>query len=250
MMRCILIDDEKHCRESLETLIRRYCPELEIVAVCDGPVKGIKAIETHSPNLLFLDIAMPQMDGFQMLEQLENHDFQVIFTTAFNEYAIEAFKVHAIDYLMKPIDRKELMDAVGRALEWADLKRAKKAGEQIGDLLKYYNQRQTGGHISIPTAEGLVMIDAGSICYCLGDGNYSVIHLLDGSRRLISKHLKFLEEKLEAHPGFFRLHHSAIINLGQVAEYVRGKGGYVVMKDGKTITVSRQRKQQLIEALG
>jgi two-component system LytT family response regulator len=249
-MRCILIDDERHCLENLELLVTRYCPELEIIAACQGGQAGLKAIQDHAPDLVFLDIAMPGMDGFQLLSSLDTHPFQLIFTTAFNEYAIDAFKVHAIDYLLKPVDRGELIAAVERATEMAELSKVRQAGDRLNDLLQRVSKESHKGQISIPTAEGLEIIQTSGILYCLGEGNYTTLYLENGNTRIVSKNLKFLEEKLSGNPHFFRVHHSAIIQLGKVREYVRGKGGYVVMTDNRSIRVSRQRKQLLMEALG
>lgn len=250
MLQCILIDDELHCRESMEILLDKYCPEVNLLTTCSNGPEGILAIQTHRPDLVFLDIAMPKMNGFQMLEKLEFREFRVVFTTAYNEYAIEAFRVHAIDYLLKPIDRKELRIAVERAVEWQQLKKADASGMQISEIIHRFASHAGHAHISIPTSNGLERLEVNEILYCLSDGNYCVVHLAGGQKRLLSKNLKYIEEKLSDHTAFFRVHHTAIINLDYVREYIRGKGGYLIMQDGRSINVSRQRKKALIEALG
>jgi two-component system LytT family response regulator len=248
-MNCIIIDDELHCRESLELLITRYCPELTIRAMCGNASEGIQQIREHRPELIFLDIAMPGMNGFDMLKALGPVDLKVIFTTAYNEYALDAFRVNAMDYLMKPVGRNELKEAVQKVNDWFQVKKTGEAAQQIEELLAYQQKNIQHRQFSIPTAVGIEMLVADKVLYCLSEGNYSRVCLTDGTDRLISKNLKYLEEKLEEFQQFIRIHHSSIVNKDYIKQYVKGMGGYVIMQDGKSVSVSKQRKKALLKAL-
>jgi two-component system LytT family response regulator len=251
MIKTILVDDELHCREALEILISTYCPELKLIASCSDGLSGVVAIQKHRPDLVFLDIAMPGMDGFEMLEKVGDIDFEVVFTTAYDEYAIKAFKVNAVDYLLKPIHRKELIQSVERISELITLKEQKKDEDQ--SLLRLLtNLKNSNKHeqISIPTLEGLEMQNINDILYIKSDGNYSELHTENEKPKLISKTLKYFELKLEAYSNFCRIHNSALINKNKMIKYVKGKGGYVVMKNGEMINVSRQKKRSLLKEFG
>jgi len=249
MLTCIIVDDEKHCRESLEILINKYCQELKIVSICKDGASGLAAIQKMEPDIVFLDIAMPGMNGFQLLENLNNYNSQIIFTTAFNEYAVEAFRVNAVDYLMKPINKDELILAVSKANKRKAQSNTQEKEEQINRLIDYYRNQSQSQKISLPTIKGLELLPVDRITCCTGEANYSSVWLTDGSSRMISKNIKYLEEKLQPFQQFIRIHHSAIINLDHMDEYVKGKGGYVILSDGKNLNVSRQRKQELLKRI-
>lgn len=251
MLKTILIDDEQYCLDALEATIKNECPEVEIVEMCLDGISGMGAIKKHKPELVFLDIAMPRMDGFEMLDKLENIDFEVVFTTAYDQYAIQAFKVNAVDYLLKPIDSEELREAVGK------VKQRKRPGngtshinEQIQALLMSLRaQSPAFQQISIPTVEGVQMIEVNRIMYCTGDGSYTNIHLDNNTDYLISKTLKYIEKKLQDYPVFVRVHNSSIINLNQLKSYIRSDGGYVIMHNDKTLSVSKHRRSTLLKKL-
>lgn len=252
-MRALIIDDEQHCIEALEALIRKYIPEMEVVGACRDGFCGLSGIRELEPELVFLDIAMPKMNGFEMLSQLESVDFEIIFTTAYDNYAIKAFRVSAVDYLLKPIDRKELLHAVNLVKEKIYLKQqanvAARRKEQMDILLE--NVRAQGNalpHIAIPTLEGLEIIRADDILYVTGEGNYCQLFFTDRPPMLISKTIKYIEERVEGH-HFFRIHQSSLINLKEIRKYIKGAGGQVEMSDGKMLNVSRNKKDDLMMLL-
>ncbi len=252
MIKALIIDDEQYCLDALETTIKRYCPDIDVVGTCLSGVLGLESIEKYKPQLVFLDIAMPKMDGFEMLNELDNIDFEVIFTTAYDNFAIQAFKVNAVDYILKPIDRQELIAACEKA--------KKRIALNSGDPLRYNKQiiqllnsirnfSEPLKFISIPTLKGFEIVKAEDILYVKGDGNYSNIIIKNKSPILISKTVKYMEKKLEEYSFFFRIHSSSIINLNEINQYFRGEGGYVVMSDGKTLNVARHRRKLFLKKL-
>ncbi len=247
MIKAIIIDDEKFCIEVLEELLREHCPAIEIVATCQGAEEGIKAIGQEHPNLVFLDIEMPRMSGFDMLEKLMPVEFDIIFTTAYDNYAIRAFKYSAMDYLLKPIDAGDLKLAVGKYL----LPRAQHNYSVQMELLKENIRELDPSHIrriAIPTTEGLIMQPIADIMYCEANSNYTILHLRNRNKITSSKTLKEYEEILEPH-HFYRVHHSHLINLNYVEKYIKGDGGYVLMSDNSTISISRSRKDAFVAKL-
>jgi len=252
-MKALIIDDEQHCIEALEILLIKYCPEIEISDKCRDGFCGIEAIRKNQPELVFLDIAMPRMNGFDMLSKLEEIDFEIIFTTAFDNFAIKAFKVSAVDYLLKPIERNELVNAVNQVKEKIFLKthaqhniRNKQHMLSLLDNLRA--EQKAFPNIAIPTLEGLKIIHVNEILYVLGEGNYAQIYLKDQKPILISKTIKFIEDRIEGH-YFFRIHNSSLINLNEIRSYIKGAGGQVLMSDGATLNVSRSKKDEFLKAL-
>jgi two-component system LytT family response regulator len=243
-MTAILVDDEKHCRDVLAFLLAKYCPQVTLLAACaDGPA-GLKAIAHHQPDLLFLDIEMPGMSGFDLLSQCRNPSFRVVFTTAYNEYAIQAIRHNALDYILKPVDKDELQQAVEKA---ADTLSAQSGGS-IGAFVAYLNHQKSGNRIALPTMEGLQILTSEEIYYCESDGGYTRFFLTNGKAILISKSLKEVEEVLES-KGFCRVHHGFLINVRYVHKYIRGDGGEVIMANNKNIPVSRNKKQEFLNRL-
>lgn len=240
MIRAIILDDEKHCIESLKLDLTKYCPEVDIVTSCTSSKEGLQAIKKHKPDLVFLDVEMPWMNGFELLDLLQPIDFDVIFVTAYDSYALKAFRVSAMDYLLKPISKDDLIQAVQRVL-----KTAGNAGtERIHALLDDYFSRQHQSRITIPEKDGYQFIDIPIILYAESDGNYARIHLLEKPSLFISMTLKDLEQKLNGN-SFCRVHHSYLVNLDNVEKYVRSDGGYLVMKNGAIVPVSRAKKNEL-----
>lgn len=252
-MKALIIDDEQHCVEALRILLEKYCPEVEIIGTCYDGQCGLEAIRHHPPDLVFLDIAMPKMNGFDMLNELEEIDFEIIFTTAYDNYAIKAFKVSAVDYLLKPVDRHELADAVNQVKEKIFLKTHARQNlqnkQQMASLLENLQSSQSAfPNLAIPTLEGLEIIRIDDILYVLGEGNYAQIHLKNREPILISKTIKYIEDRVEGH-HFLRIHNSSLVNLDEVTRYTKGAGGQVVMRDGKVLNVSRNRKDELLRNL-
>lgn len=245
MIRAVIVDDEPYCCESLATLLQRYCPEVKVAEICYNGATALKSIHELEPQLVFLDVEMPKMSGFELLEKLNEINFQLIFTTSYDQYAIKAIRFSALDYLLKPVDREELQRAVQKALSL--LKNP--LPEQIEILLQKLNHPSVPvAKIAIPTLEGLHMIFVESIISCTADSNYTTLHLKNHQKIVASRTLKEIEEILEDF-SFARVHHSFLINLNEVEKYIRGEGGYVLMSDGTTIDVSRSRKEFLLKKL-
>ena len=245
MIKAIIIDDEMHCRKTLSILLKEYCPDVQVIEQCDNGEAGVEAIKKLKPDLVFLDIEMPHMNGFEMLEQFSEISFAVIFTTGYDQYAIKAFRFSALDYLLKPIDHEELRKAV--------LKVSRQVlyplPQQLEILLqKIHHQPSTINKIALPTMEGLQMVPVDSIISCASDRNYTAVLLKSKQKIIVSKMLKEIEEMLEEH-SFLRVHHSYIVSLNEISKYVKGEGGYLVMSDGSSVDVSRSRKDILLQKL-
>ncbi|HEY0751041.1 MAG TPA: response regulator, partial [Chitinophagaceae bacterium] len=176
MIRAIIIDDEHYCVEVLSTLLKKYCPEVTLVATCPSGEEGIKAIDTFQPDLVFLDVEMPRMNGFQLLESLPEINFDLVFTTSYDQYAIKAIRFSALDYLLKPIDREELQKAVNKAGK----RQSSSINQQLQLLLQKINQPATRvNKVAMPTMEGLQMINVADIISCASDSNYTILNLKD-----------------------------------------------------------------------
>ena len=243
-MTAIIIDDEKHCRDVLALLLQKYCPGIQLITACSDAQSGIDAIEMHHPDIVLLDIEMPGMSGFDMLVACSFKNFEVIFITAYNEYAIKAIRHNAIDYLLKPVDKDELVSAIARA----EKEREGRNFSPIQNLLEYLDGQKKTDRIALPTLEGLQILQSEEIYYCESDGGYTRFFLKNGKVSLISKTLKEVGDVLEP-KGFCRIHHGYLINLRYVQKYIRGDGGEVIMANGKNIPVSRNKKQEFLNYL-
>lgn len=245
MIKAMIIDDEKNSCEALQLLLERSCPDVQVIAVANSGAEALQKISALHPQLMFLDIEMPNMNGFQLLEQLPKIDFELIFTTSYDQYAIKAFKFSAIDYLLKPVDREELEKAV----EKVSKKLTNNINQQLDILLQKINNPSIPVQkIALPTMQGLELVSINSIISCSANNNYTEFFLSDKKKLLISRTLKEIEELLEDH-SFIRVHHSHIVNLNAVSRYVKGEGGYLIMSDGSNVDVSRSRKELLIQKL-
>src|SRR5436190_23020020 len=217
MIKAIIIDDEMHCRKTLGILIKEYCPDMQVIEQCDDSESGVEAIKKGKPDLVFLDIEMPHMNGFEMLEQFSEIPFAVIFTTGYDQYAIKAFRFSALDYLLKPIDHEELKKAVQKVSQQV----LYPLPQQLEILLqKIRHQPSAINKIALPTMEGLQMIPVDSIISCASDRNYTAVLLKSKQKIIVSKILKEIEEMLEDH-SFLRVHHSYIVNLNEISRYVK-----------------------------
>ena len=245
MINAIIIDDERHSCDALNMLLGKCCQQVHVIAICYSGEEGIRKISELKPQLVFLDIEMPHMNGFQMLEQLPKIDFEIVFTTSYDQYAITAFKFSALDYLLKPVDREELEKAVQRVAK----KINPPVSQQLEILLQKINQPAiTVQRIALPTMQGLEFVPVESILHCSSNNNYTEFFLADKKKLLVSRTLKEVEDMLADH-SFLRVHNSYIVNLNAVTRYVKGEGGYLVMTDGSTIDVSRSRKEMLMQKL-
>ena len=245
-MKAIIIDDEKNGIEMLEYLLEKNCNDVEIVATFLNPKQAVKEIPILKPDVIFLDIDMPGMNGFELLQNLTPFNFQVVFTTAYNEYAIDAFKVNAVDYLLKPIETEELKDAVNKV---AKMMHNQNDMQPIENILAYIQAAQGINKISIPTDDGVIFSLTESILYFKADGGYTEVYFTNGKKLFTSKLLGDYEDGI-ATKGFFRIHNSYIINLRHIEKFVKSDGGYVVMQDGTNITVSRRRKDDFMKVMG
>jgi two-component system LytT family response regulator len=247
MITAILIDDEKNSRDALQKKLQAHCPDIKIVAVCNNGIEGIAAINAHHPSVIFLDIEMPHMNGFTMLEQLEEKDFAIIFTTAYNQYAINAIRYGAFDYLVKPVDVNELKAVVKRV---AEIKQQHNTTERLNILLNQLQQPSTAKpqKIAVATHEGLELVPVDSILYMEAEGNYTHLYFTDQKPLLASKTLKEFEDLLEG-AGFFRIHNASLVNLVFVKKYIKGDGGQVQLINNVILDVARRRKEELLEAL-
>lgn len=238
---CCIIDDEQHCVATLNYEIERQCPQLKVVGTFTDPTKALELLKTDAPDLVFLDIEMPKLNGFELLKQLGDPSFAVIFTTAYDKFAVEAFKFSALDYLLKPVSSDELKQAVAKF-------EAGKDQNQLPDQLEILFRRMDGkgfNKIALPSSSGLEFVPPEEITHCDSQSNYTMVHFTKRKRILISRTLKEVEEMLEGQ-GFFRAHHSHLVNLNHVRQYVKGSGGYLVMQDDTHIPVSRSRKEELL----
>ncbi|MGZ8557208.1 MAG: LytR/AlgR family response regulator transcription factor [Chitinophagaceae bacterium] len=244
MIKAIIIDDEIHCLESLSILLNEFCPEVQLLEQCCSANAGLEAIDQFKPDLVFLDIEMPEMNGFEILEQFSFISFAIIFTTSYDQYAIKAIRYSALDYLLKPIDPKELITAVKKVQEDRHLPLA----EQFQMLLKQIHGKNNGfNKIAVPTAEGFELIPAEQVIYCEANDNYTYFFMKNKSKITACRILKEIEDQLQDFPFFVRVHNSYLVNLNEVTKYVRGEGGYLIMSDGSSVNVSRSRKEALLK---
>jgi two-component system, LytTR family, response regulator len=242
MITAIIIDDEPASIEVLRLKIQKVSTEIEILAIFNSAKEAIKEISNLEPDLVFLDVEMPEMDGFGFLGHFTNRNFEVIITTAHDEYAVKAVRQSVIDFLLKPISIAELSEAIERL----KLKlKAKQRPENwtIPKLNAHFDK------ISVPSMRGLLFLPVKEILYLSSDGNYTTIHLENKQKIVSSRNLGDYENLLE-NLQFFRIHHSTIINLAQIKEYLKGEGGSVILSDGTELDVSKRKKKDFLELIG
>jgi two-component system LytT family response regulator len=243
-MTAIIVDDEKNSREVLETMLQKYCPGVTVLKSCNGAEETLEALQKNKPDILFLDIEMPDMNGFEMLEHIKEPGFEIIFTTAYNEYAIKAIKHSALAYLLKPIDKEELQLAIQKA----EKNKMNVSASRIDHLLELLEIKKPLKRFGVSTAEGLIFLNAADIIYCESHGPYCKFYFVNQKSLLTSKTLKEAETILQD-CDFFRIHHSYLINMKFVEKYVRGEGGEVVLTSGMVLPVSRTRKGDFLQML-
>jgi two-component system LytT family response regulator len=243
----LIIDDEKNSRETLKEMLLRYC-KLAIIGEADGVESGIKAIENLQPNLVFLDIKMNDGSGFDLLKRLKERNFQVIFTTAYDQYAINAIRYSALDYLLKPIDIEELKAAVERAQNKLTSNTTSNVEPQMNVLLENTFNPDRLQKIVLSTSEGMHIIEVNDIIRCEADDYYTHVHIQNRKSIMVSKTLKEIENTLSGNT-FIRTHKSHLVNLAFVKTYVKSDGGYVILKNGENVPVSRRKKEVLAQAL-
>ncbi len=246
MLKALLVDDENKSRESLKILIEDFCSGVEVVAMASTVDEALTALNTTSPNIVFLDIRMNKETGFDFLNRCNKIDFQVVFTTAYSEYAIDAIKFSALDYLLKPINIEDLKNAIAKAekkFSGDDLK------EKVDFLLQNFKVDSSDNFkLVLPTSEGLIFINFKDILYCEASSNYTIFHMRDSKKYVVSKTLKEYEDLLVNY-NFFRIHNSFLINLREIVKYVKGDGGYVVLSNDKSLDVSKRKKEFFLTKL-
>lgn len=242
MITAIIVDDEKSARELLDWQLKNFCPQVKVLALCASADEGIEKVSELHPDLLFLDIEMPIKNGFELLSAFDEPRFDVIFTTAYNQFAIKAFKYSAFDYLVKPIEEDELQKTVERYLG----KTRGSIKDQVRQLMSQYQQQSAVGRIALPIGDGLMMVKPEQIVRCQSVSNYTTIILNNGQKLTAAKTLKEVEEILASH-GFYRIHQSHLVNLTHVQTFMRTDGGYVMMSDGEHITIARNRREGFIQ---
>lgn len=246
MIKAVIIDDEPYACQALATLLKKHCPDVEVLALVNNAKEAVKLVRELQPQLAFLDIEMPYLNGFEVLEMLAPIGFECIFTTSYDQYAIKAIRFSALDYLLKPVDVEELKAAVNRVSS----KATPSLPEQMELLLQRYHQptQPNVNRIALPTLDGLQIIPVDTILYCNASSNYTVFTLKDQQKLVISRTLKEIDEMLEEY-RFLRVHHSCLVNLDEVKKYSRGEGGTLHMSDGAEVDVSRSRKEALLRRL-
>lgn len=242
----VIIDDEAKARRIMEALLAESCPEVKVLASAEDVLSGIKAISKHKPDIVFLDIEMPGYTGFQLLDFFDEIDFEVIFTTAYSEYAVQAFQVSAVDYLLKPIQMDQLKHAVDKVgkLQGKTLRNRERL-----EVLKENMDAHQVTRIALPTSNGLVFISTQEVIYFEADGSYTNIFLVNGNKLLISKKIKEFEVMLVKDPRFFRTHRSYLVNMHRIKQYIR-QDGLVKMENNEVVHLSRERKDEFNRLVG
>jgi two-component system LytT family response regulator len=246
MVKAILVDDEKNALEILEWQLHTYCPHVHITELCTSADEGIAAIHRHGPHLVFLDIEMPHKNGFELLRPFPDPAFAVIFTTAYDQFAVQAFKFAALDYLLKPIGAEELVAAVQR---YEKKPQPSPFKDQLELLRQHYaHPALAPSKLPFATQDGITFVKPEHIARCESSSNYTTLYFTDKAKLIVSKTLKEVEELLQPH-GFLRVHHSHLLNVQQVSRYVKAEGGYIEMSDGTLVPIARQRKDLVLSVL-
>jgi two-component system LytT family response regulator len=245
MLRSIIIDDEPNSRETLELMLKKHGAEIILLDSCSNPLEGIESIAGNNPDLVFLDIEMPGMSGFEMLQRVSPVNFDVVFTTAYDQYAINAIRFSALDYLLKPVDADDLAAVIRRCKE------KKEAGNLSMQLQVLFNKLDSRNSvtptIALPAIDGLLFIKTADIIRCEASSSYTRFFLQNKETILVSRTLKEFEEMLPS--NFFRVHDSHIINIDYLKKYIRGDGGQALLADGSCIDVSRRRKNDFLQKI-
>ncbi|AUD00796.1 LytR/AlgR family response regulator transcription factor [Spirosoma pollinicola] len=249
-MKALIIDDEPDNVRLLALQLARHCPQVDVIGQFTDSIDGLKAIQSLRPALVFLDIEMPLMNGFQLLEKVGEITFHIVFVTAYDQYAVRAFRFSALDYLLKPIDTVDLIATVRRAETTARIN-----PQQLDLMRQYYPASAAGvspitkGRIALPHASGMVFVETKQIVYCESDSNYTRFYLANGEQYVIAKTLGDVQDVLET-GDFVRVHRQYIVNLEHIQKLVKGEGTYLLLTNGVNIPVARQQKDRLMERFG
>jgi len=243
MLRCIIIDDETPMRKSLESMLKTSCPNIKLIAEADGVGNGVEVIKKYQPDLVFLDIKMGDGTGFDLLKQFDPVDFKVIFITAFDQYAVKAFRFSALDYLLKPVDVDDLVEAVNRTESLF----VNELNTQLDALRENLRTGDgSGKKIILRTLDSIHLISTHDIFYCESDGSYTTFYLLNGNKIQVSTRLKEYDDLLSEF-GFFRVHKSYLINLTHISRFDKSEGGYIVLTNDSKVPVSSRKRDRILE---
>ncbi|MCI2229984.1 LytTR family DNA-binding domain-containing protein [Polaribacter sp. MSW13] len=243
-MKVVIIDDEPKARNLLEVLIRENCPKITSIFKAEDLLSGVKIIKKEQPKIVFLDIEMPEHSGLEIFDFIDKstHNFEIIFTTAYSEYAIQAFELSAIDYLLKPLRTNKLMEAVEKAIINFGKSHINLKLIELQKSLKSANFKKIG----LPIADGIKFVNFEDIILLKADGMYTKVSIINTPQILISKPLKHFVELLDAIPTFYRPHRSYLINLKYIKEYYKKDGGYIIMDNNETVSISKDKKEEFL----
>ncbi|MBI9037232.1 MAG: response regulator transcription factor [Bacteroidales bacterium] len=245
-MKIIIIDDEARTRKSIADILK-FCPQnISLVAEAENVDTGIKAISKYNPDIVLLDINMPDGSGFDLLKKLDKLNFKIIFITAYEEYAVRAFEFSAIDYILKPVDPQKLFDAINKAYKLVEQENINLKLNALFANLE--NSASENKKLILKTAESIFIVNTNDIIRCESDAGYTNFYLLNGKKILVSRNLKEYEDMLDGF-GFYRIHQSNLINLKYIDHYSKTEGGTVVMKDNSSLPVSRRKKESFLKLL-
>lgn len=242
-MKAIIVDDEERARRSLETLLAAHCPQVSVSEQCPNVPKAVLAIKQHQPDVVFLDIDMPEFSGFELLNFFDSVNFEIVFVTAHSEYAVQAFEYSAVDYLLKPVQVEKLQASVEKVKSRMSSHNMK----QRLEMLQQNFQSDEFSRIAVPVSDGLLFVEVSNIAQLEAEGAYTHVYMADGSKLLVSKKLKFFEDLLGKRRNFFRIHRSHLINLNYVKKYNRLES-FIEMDNGTSMPVSKERKKEFEES--
>ena len=243
-MKALIIDDEKKARQVLQILVEENCPKITTILQADNLMYGVELIKQEAPNIVFLDIEMPEHSGLEILNFIEKevHNFEIIFTTAYSEYAIQAFQLSAIDYLLKPVRPSQVKDAVDKAIKFLGNSQINKRLTELKSSLEDANFKKIG----LPNSNGIKFVNFTDIIMLEADGMYTNVTTQSEGDILVSKPLKFFVDLLQNIKMFYRPHRSFLINLAFIKEYIKKDGGYIVMENDKTVSISNDKKEEFL----
>jgi len=239
-LRAILVDDEINSLQNLQQKLKEFCPAIQVIVTAQQPEEAILFIHHYKPDVVFLDIEMPRMNGFKLVDELEEVDFEIVFVTAYNHYAVDAIRISAFDYLIKPVGVKELQTCVDRLLE----NRIRKTRERLTILKQGFSEKKSQDEkIAVRTNDGLEFFDIKNIIRIESENNQTFVVLSDGQKISVAMQMRDLEEILVKY-RFFRIHTAHLVNLSHIRKYKDGEGGEVIMQNGDTLHVSKRKKEE------
>lgn len=245
MLTTLIVDDEPDGINTLRNFLAKYCPDVVVLDDAKSVDEAAKKISRHHPQLVFLDVNMPGANGFELFNKIKEPEFQVVFVTASDDHALKAFKHHAVNYILKPVNIDELIDTVNRVKK---LVATETTVPGAASFIQPVNKASRPNKITLPVLDGLIYVDIGEIIRCEAEGNYTTFHFTNRPKVLVSKTLGSYEKALLPH-GFFRIHHHHFINLAHLEKYQRGRGGLVIMSDKKSIAVSQRKRDEFLRLI-